>query len=63
LNGESGLKNVLSQLDITRRAYQLLGADAALAHDIFDGEHRWNGVQAIPFLEQHLQGSQTTVQE
>jgi dienelactone hydrolase len=54
LNGRSGLDNVRAQLDITRRAYRLTGADAALAHDVFDGEHRWNGAQAIPFLEQYL---------
>jgi hypothetical protein len=55
LNGKSGLANVLPQLEITRRAYRLLGSDEALAHDIFDGEHRWNGVRAIPFLERYLQ--------
>ena len=55
LNGKGGLGNVHSQLEITRRAYRLLGSEEALAHDVFDDEHRWNGVQAIPFLQRYLQ--------
>ena len=54
LNGESGLANVTSQLDITRSAYALYGAEASLYHDIFEGEHRWNGIEAIPWLKKHL---------
>ncbi|NLD44817.1 MAG: hypothetical protein GX657_15145 [Chloroflexi bacterium] len=56
LNGASGLANVTSQLDIIRRAYALLGRPDAIYHDIFDGEHRWNGVQAIPWMKRHLIG-------
>jgi hypothetical protein len=54
LNGASGLENVYSQLAITRRAYQTLDHEDGLAHDVFAGEHRWLGVQAIPWLKQFL---------
>ena len=54
LNGASGVDNVLSQLDIVRRAYQLHGAEERLDHHVFPGEHRWHGGRALPFLERHL---------
>ena len=54
LNGESGLKNVKSQVAVARRAYRLLGAGKNLVHDVFDGGHRWNGTVAIPFLKAAL---------
>jgi hypothetical protein len=54
LNGKSGPRNVKSQVAIARKAYRLLGAGRALRHDVFDGEHRWNGVQAIPWLKRRL---------
>ena len=54
LNGAGGLKNVRSQIRIARRAYRLLGADRSLEHDVFEGEHRWNGLQAIPWMQRHL---------
>jgi hypothetical protein len=25
-----------------------------LAHDVFEGEHRWHGVEAIPWMQKHL---------
>ena len=56
LNGPSGLENVRSQMEIIRRAYRLLGAEGLLQHDIFAGEHRWNGVQAIPWMKRFLAG-------
>jgi dienelactone hydrolase len=34
-----------------RRAYHSLGAAHNLEVDFFDGEHRWNGARAYPFLE------------
>ncbi len=55
LNGASGLANVTSQMDIIRSAYTLLGAPENVYHDIFEGEHRWNGVHAIPWMKKHLQ--------
>jgi len=54
LNGASGLANVTSQMGIIRRAYRLLGAEQALAHDVFEGEHLWHGVEAVPWMVEHL---------
>lgn len=54
LNGASGLKNVHSQMRIIRKSYRLHSASGMVKHDIFDGEHRWNGVQAIPWMKRHL---------
>jgi dienelactone hydrolase len=54
LNGASGLKNVESQMRIIRRAYRLLKMPQNLKHDIFDGEHRWHGVEAIPWMKKFL---------
>jgi dienelactone hydrolase len=54
LNGASGLENVNSQIRIIRSAYRLLDAEDMLEHDIFGGEHRWNGVKAIPWMQRHL---------
>jgi dienelactone hydrolase len=56
LNGASGLDNVYSQMDIMRSAFGLLGAERMLAHDVFEGEHRWNGIKAIPWMKRHLVG-------
>jgi dienelactone hydrolase len=54
LNGASGVDNVLGQMDIIRRAYRLFDAEDLLKHDIFEGEHRWNGVKAVPWMQRHL---------
>lgn len=54
LNGQSGLGNVTSQVEIARRVYDAMAAGARLAHFIFPGSHRWDGVQAIPWLEGQL---------
>ncbi len=54
LNGSSGLKNVRSQVRIIRRAYRLLAAPRMLSHDVFEGEHRWHGAKAIPWVKRHL---------
>lgn len=54
LNGARGVKNVREQLAITRKAYQLRKAGDRLKHDIFSGQHRWNGVEAIPWMKQWL---------
>lgn len=53
-NGADGLANVGSQIDIIRRAYHLLEAEAMLRHHVFPGEHEWHGVEAIPWLERCL---------
>jgi dienelactone hydrolase len=57
LNGVSGLKNVRTQLRITRRVYEAHGAPGNLRHDVFDGPHRWDNTNAIPFMVRHLMGA------
>ena len=54
LNGAGGLDNVITQVDIARRAYALLSAAENLQHDVFNGVHRWDGANAIPWMKQHL---------
>ena len=54
LNGERGVVNVTEQLDVTRRAYDLLGAPDRLVHDVFEGEHMWHGEQALPWMSRWL---------
>jgi dienelactone hydrolase len=54
LNGGRGLMNVLEQVDTTRKAYQLLGVEDQLWHDIFDGEHCWHGEKTGAFIDQYL---------
>jgi len=54
LNGASGLANVRSQMRTIRKAYRLSAAQRMLKHDVFEGEHRWNGVKAIPWMKRHL---------
>ncbi len=56
LNGASGMRNVRSQVAIARKAYKLLKVDDRLAHSVFGGQHRWNGVDAIPWMQRHLAG-------
>ena len=50
LNGVSGLDNIRRQLEIARRVYDILGAGANLRHDVFQGPHRWENTNTIPFL-------------
>lgn len=54
LNGENGVDNVVSQLQITRRAYRLFGKEQCLAHSLNEGEHRWYGRDAYDFMEEAL---------
>lgn len=54
LNGASGLKNVRSQMRIIRSAYRLLGVQRLLKHDVFEGEHRWNGVHTVNWMKRFL---------
>lgn len=50
LNGEGGIENVVSQVEITKRAYALLGEEDRLYHHVFDTGHRWNGEKAVEWL-------------
>ena len=52
LNGASGLANVMPQVEVARKVYDLLGGD--LRHDVFSGPHRWHGENAIPWLQARL---------
>ncbi|MHB1356250.1 MAG: dienelactone hydrolase family protein [Anaerolineae bacterium] len=54
LNGASGLANVTSQLDIIERAYKVWDAGQNLVHDVCDGEHRWYGMNSVPWLVRML---------
>lgn len=54
LNGKSGLKNVLPQFEITRKAYQILHAEDRLHHSIHQGGHVWDGKDVMLFLEKWL---------
>ena len=56
LNGASGMKNVTTQLKMTRKAYRTLGVDASLRHHVFPGGHKWSGVEAIPWVKQWVSG-------
>ncbi len=42
-----------------RVVYERLGVGDRLAHDVFDGEHQWNGEGAYPFVERWLAPEET----
>jgi dienelactone hydrolase len=54
LNGASGLKNVRSQVAILKRAASLLNAPEAVAHDVFEGDHKWHGTVSVPWMMKQL---------
>ncbi|MCL2360875.1 MAG: alpha/beta hydrolase family protein [Defluviitaleaceae bacterium] len=54
LNGESGLANVFSQVEIARDAYKLFSAEEKLVHVVEEGGHRWYGNKANWFIEINL---------
>ena len=56
LNGASGLANVHSQMRTIQKAYRLLDATRMLKHDIFEGGHRWHGINAVPWMKYYLTG-------
>ena len=37
-----------------RTVYETVAESDRLEHDVFDGEHRWNGERAYPFLARWL---------
>ena len=55
-NGARGLANVRSQVRTIRKAYRLVDAQRMVRHHVFEGPHRWNGCQAIPWMKRHLAG-------
>ena len=56
-NGSRGLENVTKQVDITRQAYALLGAEDALVHDIWPGGHKWYAELSEPWMVEQLTSS------
>lgn len=54
LNGQRGLDNVLEQYTVTQRAYNVAQASDRIAIDVFDGGHRWHGVDAFAWLQRWL---------
>jgi dienelactone hydrolase len=61
LNGGEGLLNVYPQVEITRKAYELLNCTEKLYHDIFEGGHVWNGEKAIAWLKRWLMDNEAGV--
>jgi len=55
LNGASGVANVRSQVTISRKVYKAFDDAKQLEHYVFDGEHRWDGSRAIPWMQEQLQ--------
>ena len=55
LNGASKIANVRSQVNISRKVFKALESTKQLEHHVFQGEHRWDGTRAIPWLQQQLQ--------
>jgi dienelactone hydrolase len=53
-NGADGLENVLPQVAIIQQAYSVTNQEQLMKHDIFNGGHRWNGVESIPWMERFL---------
>lgn len=58
LNGSRGIINTIEQVEIAMQAYVMLEAPDHLYHDIFEGEHRWNGTLAYPWLDRWLRSKQ-----
>lgn len=54
LNGEDGLGNVRSQIEVTQKAYEIFDKCDFMFHHIFAGEHKWCGEKAIPWLKKYL---------
>ena len=50
LNGKSGLNNVTTQLDVTRKAYHIFNENAYPIHSIHSGGHQWVGTGMRTFL-------------
>jgi len=54
LSGCRGLQNVTEQVEITRRAYAMLGNEERFCHHVFSGSHRWDGEKTYPFVRRWL---------
>lgn len=54
LNGARGIENVVSQVEIARNAYRVFNCEHLFKHVVFEGEHRWNGQDAVTWMKQSL---------
>ncbi len=54
LNGKDGLDNVYPQVETVRKAMGLFDAQQNLYHDVFEGEHKWNGKKAFDWMISHM---------
>jgi hypothetical protein len=54
LNGKSGIDNVISQVEISKKAFHLLGVEEKLHHSIHEEGHKYKGTDVFPFLEKWL---------
>ena len=54
LNGRDGLDNVIPQVEKIKVAARIFWLEENVCHDIFEGQHRWNGTKAIPWMKKHL---------
>lgn len=50
LSGRSRIANVLGQIEVTKRAYELFGAEENLLHSVHSGGHEWRGEGMRDFL-------------
>lgn len=54
LNGISGINNVISQVEITKKAFRLFNEEEKLRHSIHEGGHEWNGRDVLAFIKKWL---------
>jgi len=52
LNGAGGLDNVYPQVETVKTAAKILNNEKNIHHHVFNGGHRWNGENTIPWLSQ-----------
>ena len=51
LSGKRRIQNVTEQLDVTRAAYRLFGAEDSVVHSVHGGGHEWRGDGMREFLK------------
>ncbi len=49
------LESATAEFAKLRVIYERLGAPECVVHDVFEGDHRWHGVAAYPFLDRWLE--------
>ncbi|MBW9171277.1 hypothetical protein K2F43_08670 [Clostridium estertheticum] len=55
-NGVRGIVNVIQQVDIIRKAYNIFNKKNNIYHHIFDGPHMWNGEKTYDFVNKFREG-------